>query len=72
VVGGCIIIDRYMVCFCVYCVCLCLVYFIVFLVFNAYFFIYFVCEFEIVQYIPVIVVCWDLQRMMIGSVRFAG
>jgi hypothetical protein len=33
---------------------------------------YFVCEFEIVQYIPVIVVCWDLQRVMIGSVRFAG
>ena len=32
---------------------------------------YFVCEFEIVQYIPVIVVCWGLQRMMFGSVRCA-
>ena len=36
------------------------------------FLMYFVCEFEIVQYIPVIVVCWGLQRMMFGSVRFEG
>ena len=33
---------------------------------------YFVCEFQIVQYIPVIVVCSGLQRMMFGSVRFEG
>ena len=67
-VGGCIIIDICMVCYCVHCVCLCLVYFIDYLISI----LDVLCEFEIVQYIPVIVVCWGLQRMMFGSVRFAG
>ena len=42
-----------------------------YLVFSA-FLMYFVCEFEIVQYIPLFVVCWGLLRMMFGGVRFAG
>ena len=31
---------------------------------------YFVCGFEIVQYIPLFVVCWGLLRVMVGGIRF--
>ena len=50
-IGRCILIDfdRYMLCFCVHCIRLCVVFFIGCLVFSA-FLMYFICEFEIVQY----------------------
>ena len=55
--------DRYMLCFSVHCIRLCVVFFIGYLVFSAYFLCTLLCGFEIVQYIPLFVVCWGLLRV---------
>ena len=72
VIGRCILIDfdRYILCFCDHCVRLCVVFFIVCVVFSAFFYV--LCYVNLRLYIPQFVVLQFLLRLIFGGVRVAG
>ena len=67
VIGGCILIDfdRYILCFCDHCIRLCVVFFIVCLVFSAFFYVLFYVNLSF--YIRQLVVCWSFCYQLQGD-----